>query len=57
MWDDPTGIAVTIFQLKEEELRSHQEKLKEQLAIGELSEGEKQILLQSLCVTSSFCTD
>lgn len=49
VWDDPTGTVATIFHLKEEELKSHQEKLREQLAVGELSEGEKQILLQLLC--------
>ena len=56
VWDDPTGITATVFQLKEEELKSHQEKLKEQLAIREPSKGQKQILLQSLCVRHQVFT-
>ena len=48
MWDDPTGTVTAVLQLKEEELESRQEKLMEQLAVSELSEGEKQVLLQLL---------
>ena len=49
VWDDPTGTVTAVLQLKEEELEGRQEKLMEQLAVGELSEGEKQVLLQLLC--------
>ena len=58
MWDDPTGTVTAVLQLKEEELEGRQEKLMEQLAVGELSEGEKQVLLQLLCAQHQvFCIE
>ena len=47
VWNDFAGPAAVLI-LKDEELKSRQEKLREQLTVGELSEGEKQILLKLL---------
>ena len=47
VWSDFAGSAV-VLKLKDEELKNRQEKLGEQLTVGELSEGEKQILLKLL---------
>ena len=47
VWNDFAGSAAVLI-LKDEELKSRQEKLREQLTVGELSEGEKQILLKLL---------
>ena len=49
LWGDHMGTLATVLRLKEDELKVRQRKLKEQLAIGEVTRDEKESLLHLLC--------